>query len=109
MNAIRINDVVMLVLSESSVNSDWVEHELALALEKERKEERDVLLPIALDESWKAKAVVKTAIEADPDWRPVKKRHVLDFSEWEDDVAFDAAFGKLLRGMKKNYPRGGPS
>ena len=26
--AIRLNDVVLLVLSEASVNSDWVEHEL---------------------------------------------------------------------------------
>ena len=66
-------------------------------------------MPIALDDSWQAKAGVKTAIDADPDWRPVKKRHVLDFSKWKDDDAFDDAFEKLLRGMKKNFPRGGPS
>ena len=35
--SLRIQDVVLLVLSEASVKSDWVEHELDLARKKERK------------------------------------------------------------------------
>jgi len=55
--AIRLQDVVLLVLSEASVESDWVEHELEVAREKEKTEKRDVLCPVALDETWKAKMI----------------------------------------------------
>ena len=60
--AIRLNDVVLLVLSEASVKSDWVENELDMARRKEKEEKRDVLCPVALDDAWKAKAF--------GDWKP---------------------------------------
>ncbi len=95
--AIRFNDVVVLVLSASSVNSDWVEHELEKALKKEKDEKRDVLCPVALDDAWKAKM-------DDVLWRQVKKKNVLDFSKWETN-AFEAPFGKLIKGLRTNFPR----
>lgn len=52
---LRRRDVVILILSEASVNSDWVEHELKEARKKEKEEGRDVLCPIAVDDTWKAK------------------------------------------------------
>jgi hypothetical protein len=50
--AIRQNPTVLLVLSEHSLKSDWVEHEVRMARDLERKTVHDVLCPIALDESW---------------------------------------------------------
>jgi uncharacterized protein YjbI with pentapeptide repeats len=44
-DAIRVNDAVVIVLSETSVRSDWVEHELELGRNREREENRDVLCP----------------------------------------------------------------
>lgn len=51
--AIRLNPTVLLVLSEHSVKSDWVEHEARLARRMEQETGRDVLCPVALDDSWK--------------------------------------------------------
>ncbi len=95
--AIRLNDVVVLALSESSVDSDWVEHELEKARKKEKDEGRDVLCPVALDDAWKAKL-------DDVLWRHVKKKNVLDFSKWKSK-AFDAPYQKLIKGLRVNYPR----
>lgn len=94
--AIRLNDIVVLVLSEASVQSDWVEAELEWARTKEKDTGREVLCPIALDDSWKEKAKGSVL------WRKVKDKNVLDFSEWQAG-GFDSPFQKLIRGMKVNY------
>jgi hypothetical protein len=49
--AIRVHDKLMLVLSEQSINSDWVEGEVEAALERERREKRTVLFPFRLDDA----------------------------------------------------------
>jgi hypothetical protein len=51
---ISLNPTVLLVLSEHSVKSDWVEDEVDKAVKLSRILNRDVLCPIALDESWVA-------------------------------------------------------
>ena len=99
--AIRLNDVVLLVLSQASVNSDWVASELELVRRKEREEGRDVLCPIALDDSWKEKFTTGSVDHVL--WRQVAKKNVLDFSKWQFDES-EPPFQKLLRGLKSNYP-----
>jgi len=94
--ALRIQDIVIVVLSENSINSDWVEYELEMARKKEKEEKRDVLCPVSLDDSWKAK------IEGDVLWRQLKKKYVLDFSSWQTEE-FDSQFTKLLDGIKIYY------
>ncbi|UCE61014.1 MAG: toll/interleukin-1 receptor domain-containing protein [Phycisphaerales bacterium] len=94
--AIRVNDIVLLVLSKDSVKSDWVTHELKAARRREKKEDRDILCPVALDDSWKQKC------EADPDWGHLTDKNILDFSAWETD-AFEGQFEKLIRGFKRYY------
>ena len=78
------------MLSESSVDSDWVEHELEQARQKEKQEGRDVLCPVSLDNAWKAKTDVL--------WRQLKKKNILDFSKWKTK-AFDEPFAKLVKLM----------
>lgn len=53
MRAISMNPTVVLVLSEHSVKSDWVEWEASKARELERKLGHDVLCPVAVDAAWK--------------------------------------------------------
>ena len=96
--AIRETDVVVLVLSESSVESDWVEHELEVARKKEKEEKRDILCPVALDDAWKPKM-------NDVLWAPVKKKSVRDFSQWESD-SFDPEFERLVKGIRIYYGPG---
>ncbi|NQT39789.1 MAG: toll/interleukin-1 receptor domain-containing protein [Planctomycetes bacterium] len=93
--AIRLNDVVLTVLSKDSVESDWVEKELQDARDKEKKQGRDVLCPVALDNAWQGKM-------GDVLWRQAFKNNVLDFSKWKT-IAFDRQFQKLLTGLKTFY------
>jgi hypothetical protein len=95
--AMRLNPTVVLILSEHSINSDWVEHEAASARELEKELKRDVLCPIALDDTWK-----------DCDWPMVLRRqimdyNILDFSQWRDDKFFDRQFDKLIEGLHIFY------
>jgi uncharacterized protein YjbI with pentapeptide repeats len=99
--AIRSHDVVIVVLSAASIASDWVENELEMARKKERDEGRDVLCPIQLDDSWKAKMDLDEPNRAL--WRTHRRKLIIDFSNWRIDGNFDASFRKLLRGLKTNY------
>ena len=81
--AIRHNPIVLLVLSENSIKSDWVEHEIRTAKELEKELGQDTLCPVALDESWKDSPWPKRVMEQ------VMEYNILDFSEWEDDVKFE--------------------
>ena len=95
--AIRQNPTVLLVLSEHSLASDWVEHEVRTARQLEKVTERDVLCPIALDDSWKSSRWPKRIMEQ------IMEYNILDFSEWEDDVKFEEMFRKLIDGLELFY------
>lgn len=91
--AIRISDKLMVVLSEKSIQSQWVEKEVETAFEKERQQNRTVLFPIRLDD-----AVMKTNQAWAADIR--RTRHIGDFSRWKDHDSYQAAFDRLLRDLK---------
>ena len=80
--AIRLNPTVLLVLSESAVESDWVEHEVRLARKLEKETGRDVLCPVALDGSWKECRWPERLREQ------IEEYNILDFSDWKDGDAF---------------------
>ena len=94
---IRQNPTVLLVLSEHSVKSDWVEHEVRMARELEKEMARDVLCPVALDDSWKSSRWPKRVMEQ------IMEYNILDFSEWRDNSKFDGMFRKLIDGLELFY------
>jgi hypothetical protein len=49
--AIRLRDKVLLILSEATLASDWVEGEVTRALDEERGRQRLLLFPIRLDDA----------------------------------------------------------
>lgn len=105
--AIRINDIVILVLSKTSLASDWVWDEIESAFEKEKKQNRRVLCPIAVDDSWEKDPPDKRRL-----MRKIRERVILDFSEWQTpsgavSTAFDTPFRKLVDGMKINFGNAG--
>jgi TIR domain/Pentapeptide repeats (8 copies) len=95
--AIRQNPTVLLVLSEHSLNSDWVEHEVRTARELEKDMGRDVLCPVALDDSWKSSSWPKRIMEQ------IMEYNILDFSAWQEDVKFEGMFRKLINGLELFY------
>jgi hypothetical protein len=91
--AIRSYDKLLIVLSKGSVTSRWVETEFESAFEQERKERRNVLFPIRLDNS---------VMETDEAWATDirRTRHIADFSEWKSHDSYQKGFARLLRDLK---------
>jgi uncharacterized protein YjbI with pentapeptide repeats len=95
--AMRQNPTVILILSEKSTRSDWVEHEARLARELEKELGRDVLCPIALDDSWKSAKWPARLMEQ------IMEYNILDYSNWKDDKAFEQVFNKMISGLDMFY------
>ena len=91
--AIRLHDKLLLVLTESSMNSRWVEKEVETAFEKERKQNRIVLFPIRLDDR---------VMEADEAWAADirRTRHIGDFRGWKDHDSYKKSFERLMRDLE---------
>ena len=99
--AIRAHDKLLLVLSKASMASDWVRQEITWAVERERREGRRVLFPIGLS-PWKE---IEAWTAFDPDLgqdvaQVVREYQIPDFSKWQDQDAFEAAFARLLEDLK---------
>ena len=97
--AIRHHPTVLLILSEHSTGSDWVEWEVTKARELEKETDRDVLCPIALDDSW------KTCNWPGRIMNQVMDYNILDFSAWESDDVFDGMFNRLHKGLELYYQK----
>jgi hypothetical protein len=97
--AIRVHDKLVLILSDQSIASDWVEGEVEAALERERREKKTVLFPIRLDD-----AVMESSIGWASHIR--QTRHIGDFRGWKDHDSFEAAFARLLRDLKSEASTG---
>jgi hypothetical protein len=91
--SIQVHDKLLLILSEHSISSDWVEKEVETAFEKEHKYKQLVLFPIQLD---------SVAMETDQAWAADirRTRHIGDFSRWKDHDAYQQAFERLLRDLQ---------
>jgi TIR domain len=83
----------LLILSEHSVQSRWVQKEVETAFEKEGKEDRIVLFPLRIDE-----AVMQSTVGWAADIR--RQRHIGDFRQWKDHDAYQKAFQRLLRDLE---------
>lgn len=92
-DSIQAYDKLLLVLSEHSVESAWVESEVETAFEKERQQKRLVLFPIRLDET-----VMQTRYAWAADIR--RTRHIGDFRGWTHPDAYQKAFDRLLRDLQ---------
>jgi uncharacterized protein YjbI with pentapeptide repeats len=88
-NAIHNHEKMILVLSKSSMNSSWVEHEVELALSRERRIKQDILIPVMIDDT------VKKCKES---WLATiyDTRRVGDFRRWRDFEPYIASLEKLL-------------
>ena len=94
--SIQVYDRLLLILSESSVKSRWVQKEVETAFEKEVQENRMVMFPIRIDE-----AVMNSAVGWAADIR--RQRHIGDFRQWKDHDAYQKAFQRLLHDLKGRH------
>ena len=97
--SIRIHDKLLLVLSEHSINSEWVEDEVEAAYEQERQRGKTVLFPIRLDP-----AVMDTGKAWAAKLR--RSRHIGDFTHWKDHDVYKKALDRLMRDLRAEEPAG---
>lgn len=83
---------LILILSIDAVQSNWVETEVAAALEREKREDLLLLFPVQLDNA---------VMEATKSWAEDLRwqRHIGDFTQWMDEHAYRSAFERLLRDL----------
>lgn len=91
--SISLFDKLLLVLSEHSISSSWVEDEVESALEQERNQTKLVLFPIRIDD-----AVVNTQKAWAASLR--RQRHIGDFTGWKDHDTYQRSFERLQRDLK---------
>jgi hypothetical protein len=91
--AIRLRDKVLLVLSEASIASDWVEDEITKAFAEERQRGGTVLFPVRVDD----------AVFATKEAWALKlrdNRNIGDFRAWKDHDAYKTALEHVLRDLR---------
>ena len=91
---------MVLVCSEASLTSRWVEAELEATFKKEEKEDRQILLPLDLDgylfDEWEGPLAVH-----------VRERLAADFTGWESDNAkFETQFQRVVAALRAEYGGG---
>jgi hypothetical protein len=91
--SIRLRDKLLLILSENSIASDWVEHEVESALEEEGQKNRIILFPIRVDNA---------VMGSNKAWAALirRTRHIGDFTDWKNHNSYQKAFDRLLRDLK---------
>ena len=87
--AVQSREKLLVVLSKSSLKSDWVRKEVQLARQKEGNGNREVLLPIRLDSAISSSTV---------DWAIAirKRRHITDFQNWQQPSRYQKMLNELL-------------
>jgi hypothetical protein len=92
--AIRVRDKLLVVLSESSIRSDWVETEVETAFEEERRRKKTVLFPVRLDDA---------VMDTDEAWAAEirRTRHIGDFTGRTKRGAYQKAFARLLGDLRE--------
>ncbi len=91
--AIMMHDKLMLILSANSVNSEWVADEVERGLAREKKENKQVLFPIRIDDA---------VMHLNFNWVSAlrRNRHIGDFTGWKNHDKYQNAFKRLLRDIK---------
>jgi hypothetical protein len=91
--AIRYRDKVLLILSEHSIKSGWVEDEVSKAFAEERKREQTVLFPIRIDNA---------VMDTNEAWAAKLRDHrnIGDFRRWRDHESYKRSLNRVLRDLK---------
>ena len=98
--AIQVHDKLLLVLSDSSILSEWVMTEIRKALAQEKKENRRKLFPIRLVdfptlEEWECMSSTGENLAEE-----VRQYFIPDFSNWKNHDAFEKAFERLQKDLQ---------
>jgi hypothetical protein len=99
--AIRRYDKLLLILSDASMESEWVRTEIANARQKEIEAKRQVLFPISLVDYAKIRQWKNFDADTGKDSaREIREYFIPDFSNWKNHDLYQKAFEQLLKDLK---------
>ena len=99
--AIRLHDKLLLILSQASMQSEWVKTEISKARKREVREDRRVLFPIRLCTFNALREWQCFDSDAGKDSaREIREYFIPDFSNWKGHDAYKLAFDRLLEDLQ---------
>jgi hypothetical protein len=99
--AIRVFDKLLLVLSQNSMQSEWVKTELYKTRQREIRENRRILFPIRLVDFEAIRQWECFDADTGKDLaREIREYFIPDFSSWQEEAAFGGAFERLLKDLR---------
>lgn len=100
--AIETKDKVILILSEASMESEWVKTEISNARKRELTENTNLLFPIRLVDFQKIQEWENFDADTGKDTaKEIREYLIIDFSEWRNDQSYRKNFRKLLNDLEK--------
>jgi hypothetical protein len=100
-SAIQRNDRTLLILSDASMESEWVKTEIAKTRQKESQEKRQVLFPIRLVDFSKIQEWVCFDADRGKDSaREIREYYIPDFSHWQEEKSYRPSFERLLKDLR---------
>jgi hypothetical protein len=99
--AIRVYDRLLLILSEASMNSEWVKTEIANVRQKELDHGTRVLFPISLVPFETIRGWKNFDADTGKDSaREIREYFIPDFSDWKNHDNYQQALDRLLKDLK---------
>jgi len=100
--ALGVSEKLLLVLSEESMQSEWVMAEIRNIRKQEVEQGVTKLFPITITDIEKIKKWECFDTDTGKDLAvEVREYHIPDFSKWSDDKFYQTAFEGLLKDLKK--------
>ncbi len=88
---IQDSDKLIVILSEESLKSEWVHHEIARALSIEKRTGKNVLFPIALDDS-----ISNISINI---MGKLRERFILNIDDWSNKNTYKSFLSRLAKSL----------
>lgn len=90
---LRLRSKLLLILSASAVENEWIGDEVEAALQEEERSSRLILVPVRLDDA---------PMHAPAEWvvHVRRSRPIEDFANWKDRRHYEQALQQLVRKLK---------
>ncbi len=101
--ALNISEKLLLILSDESIQSEWVITEIRRIRKQEIEEGVQKLLPIRLTSMRKLNRWECFDVDTGKDLAvEIREYHIPDFSKLDNEQSYQTAFDRLLRDLKMN-------
>jgi TIR domain len=99
--AIRVYEKLLIVLSNASIQSEWVMTELRKGFKAEKQTGKRKLFPVRLADFETLRNWECFDVDSGKDLAvELREYFIPDFSNWKDHDQFEAAFARLLQDLK---------